>query len=221
MEAKVYFHSNAVRSKDWQDGWVGWVGTRLQHGMYQRKQARLAATTNVLVEAYQRAKPTGATGGTNTPRNHKLLHPFRNSYDGKRTLSGLDISSSSFTGDLPQSFASLSNATDIKDGNSWNSGPAPPSPGGTPVATRGGSQNRQPRGNNPSSTGGSSDSGKKYGVGVALQGLDDNGYNAPEVSMSGQYKIKSDVYGFGVTMLELLTGRKPFDSSILLSSLII
>ncbi|GJZ92686.1 hypothetical protein Tco_0664751 [Tanacetum coccineum] len=36
-------------------------------------------TTNVLAEAYQRAKPTAARGGTNTPGNHKLLHPFRNS----------------------------------------------------------------------------------------------------------------------------------------------
>nr|GEZ18557.1 beta-galactosidase 15 isoform X1 [Tanacetum cinerariifolium] len=33
------------------------------------------------------------------------------------------------------------------------------------------------------------------------------------VSMSGQHTIKSDVSGFGVTMLELLTRRKPFDSS--------
>ncbi|KAG9159050.1 hypothetical protein Leryth_018593 [Lithospermum erythrorhizon] len=40
-----------------------------------------------------------------------------------------------------------------------------------------------------------------------------HGYSAPEVSMSGQYTIKSDVYSFGVVMLELLTGRKPFDSS--------
>ncbi|KAK1434262.1 hypothetical protein QVD17_11182 [Tagetes erecta] len=37
--------------------------------------------------------------------------------------------------------------------------------------------------------------------------------SAPEVSMSGHYTTKSDVYGFGVTMLELLSGRKPFDSS--------
>ncbi|KAL0429967.1 UNVERIFIED_CONTAM: protein STRUBBELIG-RECEPTOR FAMILY 6 [Sesamum radiatum] len=40
-----------------------------------------------------------------------------------------------------------------------------------------------------------------------------SGYNAPEVSMSAQYTIKSDVYSFGVVMLELLTGRTPFDSS--------
>ncbi|KAL8458815.1 hypothetical protein ACS0TY_036352 [Phlomoides rotata] len=40
-----------------------------------------------------------------------------------------------------------------------------------------------------------------------------SGYNAPEVTMSGLYTIKSDVYSFGVVMLELLTGRKPFDSS--------
>ncbi|PIM99472.1 Serine/threonine protein kinase [Handroanthus impetiginosus] len=40
-----------------------------------------------------------------------------------------------------------------------------------------------------------------------------SGYIAPEVAMSGQYTIKSDVYSFGVIMLELLSGRKPFDSS--------
>ncbi|KAL6010477.1 hypothetical protein ACLOJK_000910 [Asimina triloba] len=38
------------------------------------------------------------------------------------------------------------------------------------------------------------------------------GSGAPEVAMSGQYTLKSDVYSFGVVMLELLTGRKPFDS---------
>lgn len=38
-----------------------------------------------------------------------------------------------------------------------------------------------------------------------------SGYSAPEVAMSGQYTLKSDVYGFGVVMLELISGRKPFD----------
>nr|XP_051214671.1 protein STRUBBELIG-RECEPTOR FAMILY 7-like [Lolium perenne] len=48
-----------------------------------------------------------------------------------------------------------------------------------------------------------------------LQESDDNsGYRAPEVTMSGQYSEKSDVYSFGVVMLELLTGRKAFDSSL-------
>ncbi|KAH9626725.1 hypothetical protein KSS87_010664 [Heliosperma pusillum] len=36
---------------------------------------------------------------------------------------------------------------------------------------------------------------------------------APEVADSGQYTLKSDVFSFGLVMLELLTGRKPFDSS--------
>nr|CAB3499769.1 unnamed protein product [Digitaria exilis] len=40
-----------------------------------------------------------------------------------------------------------------------------------------------------------------------------SGYGAPEVDMTGQYTLKSDVYSFGVVMLELLTGRKPFDRS--------
>ncbi|WOL19014.1 protein STRUBBELIG-RECEPTOR FAMILY 5-like isoform X3 [Canna indica] len=39
------------------------------------------------------------------------------------------------------------------------------------------------------------------------------GYNPPECTKSSAYTIKSDVYSFGVVMLELLTGRKPFDSS--------
>ncbi|KAI5058453.1 hypothetical protein GOP47_0026623 [Adiantum capillus-veneris] len=39
------------------------------------------------------------------------------------------------------------------------------------------------------------------------------GYSAPEFAMSGMFSAKSDVYSFGVVMLELLTGRKPLDSS--------
>lgn len=39
------------------------------------------------------------------------------------------------------------------------------------------------------------------------------GYSAPEFALSGIYTVKSDVYSFGVVMLELLSGRKPLDSS--------
>ncbi|PON57707.1 Mitogen-activated protein kinase kinase kinase [Parasponia andersonii] len=46
-----------------------------------------------------------------------------------------------------------------------------------------------------------------------LNSHSDFGFNAPEILMAGQYSLKSDVYSFGVIMLELLTGRKPFDSS--------
>jgi serine/threonine protein kinase len=42
-----------------------------------------------------------------------------------------------------------------------------------------------------------------------------SGYNAPEVTMSGQYSLKSDVFSFGVVMLELLSGRKAFDRYLL------
>ncbi|KAL5554273.1 hypothetical protein UlMin_041674 [Ulmus minor] len=39
------------------------------------------------------------------------------------------------------------------------------------------------------------------------------GYNAPECTNPSAFTPKSDVYSFGVVMLELLTGRMPFDSS--------
>ncbi|KAK7389714.1 hypothetical protein VNO78_24989 [Psophocarpus tetragonolobus] len=61
-----------------------------------------------------------------------------------------------------------------------------------------------------------SDSGLATYIPNANQVLNNNGglgYEAPEVGLSGQYTLKSDVYSFGVVMLELLSGRKPFDSS--------
>lgn len=39
------------------------------------------------------------------------------------------------------------------------------------------------------------------------------GYCAPEYAMSGKLTLKSDIYSFGVVMLELITGRKAYDSN--------
>ncbi|KAL9243491.1 hypothetical protein vseg_017371 [Gypsophila vaccaria] len=48
---------------------------------------------------------------------------------------------------------------------------------------------------------------------VSTQMIGSFGYSAPEFALSGIYTTKSDVYSFGVVMLELLSGRKPLDSS--------
>lgn len=39
------------------------------------------------------------------------------------------------------------------------------------------------------------------------------GYCAPEYQRTGQLTVKSDVYGFGVVLLELITGRRAIDTT--------
>ncbi|KAG8479688.1 hypothetical protein CXB51_029238 [Gossypium anomalum] len=43
--------------------------------------------------------------------------------------------------------------------------------------------------------------------------MDNHGYNAPEYTKSGTATLMTDVYSFGVILLELISGKKPIDPS--------
>ncbi|KAK6939085.1 Protein kinase domain [Dillenia turbinata] len=51
--------------------------------------------------------------------------------------------------------------------------------------------------------------GDKTHVSTRIMGT--YGYCAPEYAMTGKLTLKSDIYGFGVVLLELITGRKAMD----------
>lgn len=48
---------------------------------------------------------------------------------------------------------------------------------------------------------------------VATRVMGTFGYCAPEYAASGQLSTKSDIYSFGVVLLEIITGRRVFDTA--------
>ncbi|KAG2670265.1 hypothetical protein I3843_14G075800 [Carya illinoinensis] len=54
-------------------------------------------------------------------------------------------------------------------------------------------------------------SGDKTHVSTRVMGT--YGYCAPDYAMTGQLTVKSDIYSFGVVLLELITGRKAIDNT--------
>lgn len=54
-------------------------------------------------------------------------------------------------------------------------------------------------------------SGDKTHVSTRVMGT--YGYCAPDYAMTGQLTFKSDIYSFGVVLLEIITGRKAIDKT--------
>lgn len=48
---------------------------------------------------------------------------------------------------------------------------------------------------------------------VSSRVMDTYGYCAPEYARTGQLILKSDVYSYGVVLLELITGRRAIDTT--------